>query len=421
MAISTALEFSRHLKNIPARLTDVASCYLLALAVKSPKHTQTFASELSGLDRSQFSRLLSRHQDVAVESLDDLSRSATLDRAQERRPLVASAPWKVALLIDATLHGRSSLHVQNAQRFNHGEGFVIGHQWTNVALVINDELVALPPISFISKNESKRRGIAYKTEHEHVLEYLRALNLLHYLGEYSPSEIVVILDSGYDNKKVQKAILGLGYDFVVNLKCTRSVKTFHAPPGKTRGWKQIRELFRRCRRYAPWKTVRTETKTAAGKTKRRKYCVRRLEGYLKGVICPIILLCSKKSKGDGVKYLACSNLTVSTSAILQTYILRWRIELFHRDVKQNLGMLDAGVECFESQVSHVHWVYCAYLLLRQMDAPAHLASIHYRQLSLGRKLEARKLKGIVQLSTRFDGARQVRGHCRGILEDLRAA
>lgn len=421
MAISTALEFARHLKNIPDRLMDVTSSYLLALAVRSPKHTQTFASELSGLDRSQFSRLLSRHQDVAVGSLDELSRSAAFKQAQDRKPLVSGTPWRVALLIDATLHGRSSLHVQNAQRFNHGEGFVIGHQWTNVALVINDELIALPPIPFISKNESSRRGIAYKTEHEHIVEYLHALSLEHFLGEYEPSEIVVILDSGYDNKKLQKTILGLGYDFVINLKCTRSVKTLHAPPEKTRGWKQIRELFRRCRRYAPWKTVRTETKTAAGKTKRRKYCVRRLEGYLKGVICPITLLCSKKSRGDGVKYLACSNLTVSTSAILQTYILRWRIELFHRDVKQNLGMLDAGVECFESLVSHVHWVYCAYLLLRQVEAPAHQTSIHHRQLSLGRKLEAGKLKKVIQLSTRFDGAQQVRGHCREALEEVHAA
>ena len=74
-------------------------------------------------------------------------------------------------------YGRSSLHVHNAQRFDHGQGFVVGHQWTNVVLTISEEIIPLPPIPFLSKNEGKRRKISYRTEHELVTEYLRQLNL----------------------------------------------------------------------------------------------------------------------------------------------------------------------------------------------------------------------------------------------------
>ena len=48
--------------------------------------------------------------------------------------LVGGTPWTIAIVIDSTLHPRSSLHVQNSQRFNHGQGFVIGYQWKHDTL-----------------------------------------------------------------------------------------------------------------------------------------------------------------------------------------------------------------------------------------------------------------------------------------------
>ncbi len=62
---------------------------------------------------------------------------------------VKELPWKSVLIIDATLQTRAGLHTQNAQRFNHGQGFVIGHQWTNIVLLSNDVLIPLPPDSIL--------------------------------------------------------------------------------------------------------------------------------------------------------------------------------------------------------------------------------------------------------------------------------
>jgi hypothetical protein len=50
------------------------------------------------------------------------------------------------MIIDSTLQHRASLHPENSKKFNHGKGYVIGHQWTNIVLIINDMLIPLRPI-----------------------------------------------------------------------------------------------------------------------------------------------------------------------------------------------------------------------------------------------------------------------------------
>ena len=48
------------------------------------------------------------------------------------------------------------------------------------------------------------------------------------------------------------------------------------------------------------------------------------------------------------------------------------MELFHKTVKQYLGFEDVATSGFDSVMSHVHWVYCAYILLHM--SPPGLSS-----------------------------------------------
>jgi Transposase DDE domain len=417
MALNLIKSACRCLLKLPSRLQEVTEGYLFSLMIPAPKHTQEFASQVTGTHQTQFSRLLSEHREKAQESLELLG----IARAQEitkkgLNPVVKGGPWTAAVIIDATLHERSSLHVHNSQRFNHGEGFVIGHQWTNIVLLLNEEVIALPPIPFVSKNECRRVGIEYRTEHEKIVEYLERLDLRHYIGEHTPSSVLALMDSGYDNKQIQKTCFKKKWDLIGSLKCNRGVQAWSE--GKIdpkRKWIRLDELFRTYRKQTPWQSVRDEVRSGKRKKKRKEFRTRRLMGRLKDVHRVVSLVCSEKSKGEGRIYLVCSNLEVPLGVVIRAYRRRWLIELFHRAVKANLGMQHAGVRDFESQQSHVHWVYCAYILLNRLPAPSS-AGISERQQWLHQQWEEGRARELHQITTQYGGLRTIQKRCKAAFQ-----
>ena len=159
------------------------------------------------------------------------------------------------MIIDATLHPRSSLHVHNAQRFNHGQGFVIGHQRTNIVLNIKEGKIPLPPIHLWSKNECNRRGMPYETEHDRLKVYLEQLNLVALVGSYENHEVVVPTDSGYENKSPKNAIVSRVWDFLNGVKTSRAASSSNQPIG----YRRIDDLIWATRKQSPWKIIRVET------------------------------------------------------------------------------------------------------------------------------------------------------------------
>ncbi len=161
-----ASKASCHL-NITKRLQNVALWYLLSLMIKTPKHSLTFASKISGMHKSQFSRFLKNSNKYAIKTLDNLITYFNCSFLSGRDLFLPGTQWSIAIIVDATIQKRSS-RVQNAQFFNHGKGYVIGHQWTNIILIINGNIIPLPPVKFITKGERKRLGLKKETEHECV-------------------------------------------------------------------------------------------------------------------------------------------------------------------------------------------------------------------------------------------------------------
>src|SRR6201993_3895947 len=150
------------------RLARVCTSYLLFLLVVTTKHSLQEAARFSGLLPSLFSNMLKAHSKVPIMTLESLSKPQARQYAKtlERQN---GLPWKIVIIIDSTLQHRASLHPENAQTFNHGKGDVIGHQWTNIALRLGDLLMPLRPIPFSSKPYCQAHGLAYHSEHEHVV------------------------------------------------------------------------------------------------------------------------------------------------------------------------------------------------------------------------------------------------------------
>ena len=147
--------------------------------------------------------------------------------------------------IDSTLHNRSTLKTENSQRLNHGNGYVIGHQWTNIILFINGVIIPMPPIPFYSKSYCRKMKIKYKTEHERIVEYLENLNLEEYIGPHRSQDVIVLADSGYDVKKIENTIIRKGWNFIFALKSSRGIRSEaqYAKTPKSSGWSNVSVFF----------------------------------------------------------------------------------------------------------------------------------------------------------------------------------
>ena len=400
------------------RLRRICTAYLLFLMVATTKHSLKEAARFSGLHPSLFSKLLKSHSHVAITSLDQLSKTQARKLAKTLQR-VRGLPWKILLIIDATIQHRASLHPENAKTFNHGKGYVIGHQWTNIVLVLGHILIPLPPIPFYSKAYCWAQGLPYQSEHQRVVDYLKALDLEAYLGAYDRREVVVLTDSGYDDKQIEQTLAQKGWNVIIALGKTRSVKStprsLNTPQSKH--GLHVETFFRRHRRLK-WATVRLQTN--GNKRKRMDVRIRHTTGYLRDV-GQVELVCSeRRNRPDGRrKYLACNDLRATARQMVTGYRMRWAVELFHKSVKQYLGFEDVATHGFDAVMSHVHWVYCAYILLHMSPPGLSPGSqrIGDKQRALQQGLADKEKRHILQRLTQIGGVQRYKDELRQALAD----
>jgi hypothetical protein len=405
----------RHIA-VRQRLERICTSYLLFLMVVTTKHSLEEAARFSRLHKSLFSKMLKSHSKVAIATLESLSKTQARQCAKALVRL-NGLPWKIVIIIDSTLQHRASLYPENAKTFNHGKGYVIGHQWTNIVLVLGDMLIPLRPIPFYSKRYCQTHDLTYQSEHERVVAYLRTLALEDYIGAYDRREVLVLADSGYDDKKIEKAIAANGWHFILALGKTRSVKSeaLSLTTLPSQQWCHIDTFFRRHRRLK-WNTIRLATN--GHKRKRMDFRVRHTSGYLR-YVGKVELVCSElRNRPDGRrKYLACNDLRATARQIVMGYRLRWAVELFHKNVKQNLGFEEVATHGFDAVISHVHWVYSAYILLH-MSPPGlsrGVQSLGDKQRALQQGLADKEKRHILQKLTQIGGVQRYKAELRQAL------
>jgi hypothetical protein len=238
-----------------------------------------------------------------------------------------------------------------------------------------------------------------------------------YIGSYDPREVVVLTDSGYDNKKSQNAIATKQWHCIVALGKTRSVKSAirSRTTPKSKPWLHIATFFRN-HRWLKWHTIRIPTNRT--KRERMEFRTRDTIGYLR-YVGQVPLVCSEpRRRPEGRrKYLACNDMRVTARQILLGYRLRWTIELFHKTVKQHLGFEEVATSGFDSVMSPVHWVYCAYILL-SMSPPgvsAGARSLGDKQRQLQQLLANQEKRRVLQQLTQIGGVQRYKDALRQAL------
>jgi hypothetical protein len=404
--------------SIRHRLERVCTSSLLFLMIVTKKHALEEAARFSGLHKSPCCKMLQCQSKVAISTVESRS---TKQARQFAKPLhdLKGLPWKMAILMDSTLQRRASLHPDHAKKFNHGKGFVIGHQWTNIVLILHDMLVPLRPIPSYSTPYCRQQALQYQTEHELVVDSLRNLRLEDSVGSYHPRDVVVLADSGDDDKKIEQAIATKHWHFILAVGKTRSVQSeaLSLTPPTSRSWWHIATFFRHHRRLK-WTTIRVRTNGAT--RQRMAFRIRPTMGSLRSV-GKVHLVCSEpKKRPDGRrKYFACNDVRATARQIVVGYRLRWTVERFHKDIKQHLGLEEVATSGFDSVMSHVHWVYGAYILLHMSPPglPPEAKSLGDKQRQIQQCLEHKEKRRILQKLSQIGGVERYKDELRQALAD----
>jgi hypothetical protein len=133
--------------------------------------------------------------------------------------------------------------------------------------------------------------------------------------------------------------------------------------------------------------------------------------------CKIKLVCSEKRKrSDGRrKYLCCSDQTISVKEILLLYKLRWKIEIFHKQVKMHLGFEDVSASKFISVQTHVHLVYCSYILLDYFNPTVDEMTSKIQVMK--KTFKTKELNEILQVLSQFGGVEKYKQRIRAVIEN----
>jgi hypothetical protein len=247
--------------------------------------------------------------------------------------------------------------------------------------------------------------------------YLGALVLEDSLGPYDRREGLVLADSGYDDKKSEKAITAQDWNFIIALRKTRSVKSqalaLRTP--KSQQWYHLATFFRRHRRLK-WDTMRLST--SGTKRKRMDLRIRHTSGYLRYVGKGELVCSEWRNRPDGRRqYLACNDLRATARQIGTGYRMRWAVELLHTCVKQNLGCEDVATHGFDAVMSPGHWVYCVSILLHQSPPglSAGSQSIGDKQRALQQGLADKEKRQILQKLAQIGGVQRYKDELRQAL------
>lgn len=378
-------------ENIPKRLRPVVRSYIDYLRLETKRHSFKEAAEISGLHESRYCSLLN------VPETHKMSLNVVNRAARRRLKKLQPVDGRYVFIVDATIKSRRGKKVENVRKHHSGSGFVIGHKFVNLVVLTPEGVIPLASVPTHTQEYCAEYDIAYRTENEIVLTLLQALAED---GIFSPEQLrqaVFLLDSGYDAKEVQRGILELGAHFVVALKSNRSVQG-----------KQVSQYFWSNRRWLPGKSIRLLVGNG-GKQSQRKYSIRTATGVnLKGV-GPITAVCSKAQSRARrpIKYLAASDPSMTGRQIVAWYAKRWKIELWHKEMKQHYGFGDCHSGRFTAVASHVNFCLAAFLLQTESGKEQIPIQERVRLDELRNiRVELTRFGAVSRLKTRIDTALQ---------------
>lgn len=152
----------------------------------------------------------------------------------------------------------------------------------------------------------------------------------------------VLFDVWFASVENLKLILAKGKHFICPLKSNRKIA--FSKKEKLQG------------RWQKLQTLEIETN--------RRYVI-----YLEGLEEPVLLIKQIFTNEDGkqaIQYLITSDTTLSTDDITTSYQRRWRVEEYHKSLKQNASLEKSPTQTETTQTNHFFAALCGYIKLERL-------------------------------------------------------
>jgi hypothetical protein len=234
--------------------------------------------------------------------------------------------------------------------------WIQGHNVVTSMAVTEKEVEPLDVGVYLKKDQAATSKVVFHTKIEIAVEMIRArASMLKLRG--------VIFDCWYLCEKTMNACETLGLHWYSDLRTNRIVylpgndKRFNvlelAKSLPDSAFRQVKlpDSWNRYTRMAEMIVILKGKKTKARNVK-------------------LCILWDGKEDSESYKFLATNDLSADGVKQVELRRLRWKIEEFHRDAKQNLGMTDCMLRKYDGVVIHLLLVLQAYSVLKRLLASA---------------------------------------------------
>ena len=187
--------------------------------------------------------------------------------------------------------------------------------------------------------------------------------------------VVVAADEYFEGKKLTNLCRKKGYVFIAPVDSQRTFESGRTLQGRGRALARsaCRELILR-RGEEDTASHRRHTPGSAGEKGRRVYRFYSERRAVAGIGEAAVVYSWKRKrdrsgrlkKGETFKVLACSDPRVKGEEIIEYFEMRWPIEVFFRDTKQELGLGDYQGTDFSACERHVDLVLLSFMFLEEM-------------------------------------------------------
>lgn len=317
-------------------------CIMIALSCENKTINQISFGLAFGAHRTKLNDFLIHSPWNEKDVLKDMA-NKTLKKLYKK-----GAP--IFLVLDDSKKKKTGKHVEGTGTIFDpvAKTYMKGHQFLAATIYYRGYTIPYAIRLYLKKEISKELNKPFKKLPELAQEIINELDIPFNAPVY------ILTDSFYANKTVIDAARIKDFHFIGALKENR---TFIIKGIKTNVESYIQNTFKKK------KKSKTSLKTKKGIS---SYSfISTITNISKIGSCRLVL--SRKGSHKKILAIACTDINLDPTKIIEFYSFRWSIEVWFKQAKQHLSLGALHRRCLSGVIKHLHLSACAYLLLTHLN------------------------------------------------------